>query len=323
MSFKFITVVLCLLGNLSFANNTSNVSTQASIEAKIFERHLLQNGDWNLLVEIQDENHTISGWVYYNPETEYNNWTFFDSDHDNTRNMELAETLKIQNVKPNSEFLKATPSTEQFELVLPLSEQEDFRPNNFNQINQSSESRKSEYPIVPDHKYWGAGCTNFIDEQGNINSWGNTVIEAINRYPEYLNSGTQDMQVYCPSFAKFSKAEKENFWVWFIASMAMRESGCKPEARAKGPNGIAAGLLQLHLHKEYAYHKDCKSTNALEPHQNLSCGSAMLDTQFIRYNKMFLAHGSYWEVLQTDKSGNGVRRLLSFYKPCHTGSAQP
>jgi hypothetical protein len=331
MSFKFITVVLCLFCNLSYANNNSK-GPQASPEAtsaslssfsntviigKIFERHLMQNGDWNLLVEIKNQDQTISGWVYYNPETDYKSWQFFDTNHDLTKNMVLAESLEIQNNKPNSELLKATPKPGQFELVNPLAEEDDYRLPVPAKTNSASEERKSDYPLVPDHKNWGSGCANFIDEQGNINAWGLTVIEAVNRYPEYLNSISQDMLNYCPNFIKFNKAEKENFWVWFIAAMAMRESGCRPDAKAKGPNGIAAGLLQLHLHKEYAYHKDCKTTNALEPQQNLSCGSAMFDTQLIRYNRMFLARGSYWEVLQTDSSGNGVRKLIAQYRPCH------
>lgn len=315
MSFKFISAVLCLFCNFGFANN--NTSAGATIRGKIFERHLMQNGDWNLLVSIEDRAQKISGWVYYNPETDYKSWQFFDLDQDHTRNMELAETFETQNVQPNSEFLKATASTNQFKLIKPLSEEDDALIYEHKKARPANEQRSSDYPIVPDHKNWGTLCTNFIDEQGNINAWGLTVIVAVNRYPEYLNSIAQDMLNYCPNFNKFNKAQKENFWVWFIASMAMRESACRPDVKAKGPNGTAAGLLQLHLNKEYAYHKDCKTTNALAPHQNLSCGAAMFDTQLIRYNKMFLSRGSYWEVLQTDNSGNGVRKLLSLYRPCY------
>jgi hypothetical protein len=322
MSFRFITAVLCLLGNFGFANNSFNsdrnsYKAQTTIVGKIFERHLMQNGDWNLFVELQDENQMISGWVYYNPETDYSNWNFFDADRDATRNMELAETLEVLNVTPNSDFLKASANVGEYEIVKSISEEEDFQISANSKFGSESEQKKSKIPLVPDHKNWSAQCVNFIDTQGNINSWGIAVIEAVNRYPEYFSEIAQDMPNYCPNFAKFNKTEKENFWIWFIASMAMRESACKPEAKAKGPNGTAAGLLQLHLNKEYAYHKDCKNTHALQPLENLSCGAAMFDAQLIRYKKMFLARGSYWEVLQTDSSGNGVRKLLALYRPCY------
>jgi hypothetical protein len=322
MSYRFIIPVLCLLTNLCFANKESDYTTDPQIQGKILERRLLPNGDWNLFVEVISEDEKTAGWVYYNPESDYTNWSFYDSDYDLTKNMELAENFNIRNSKLNSNLLKSTPENIKYKIVKPLSEEDDFQktiePENTKQEKaHKGEKRKSLYPIIPDHKNWSAQCNNFIDSQGNINSWGQTVINAVNRYPEYLNSITQDMQKYCPNFSSFNKSEKENFWVWFIASMAMRESSCNPDTKAKGPNGTAAGLLQLHLNKEYAYHKDCKSTHALNPHENLSCGSAMFDTQLIRYNRMFLAHGSYWEVLQTDNSGNGVRKLLALYRPCH------
>jgi hypothetical protein len=315
MIFKFITVILCLLCNLGFANNEVNQPKYNSINGKIIERHLLENGNWNLFIELNDEEKT-SGWVDFNPEIDFRDWKFYDLDHDLTKNMELSETLEIQNKTPNSNFLKATPRTESFKLIKPLSEEDDLRPLQINKITPKANQRKSYYPLIPDRKNWSYGCTNFIDEQGIINSWGLSVIQAINRYPEYLSSGSKDMQNYCPNFSKFNKSEKENFWVWFIAAMAMRESACRPDVKAKGPNGTAAGLLQLHLHKEYAYHEHCQDTNALIPHENLNCGTAMFDAQLIRFNRMFLSNGSYWQVLQTDISGNGVRKLISLYRPC-------
>lgn len=306
--------MLCIFTQPAFAiNSTQSASV---IEGSIIERHLMKNGDWNLYVEVIDENQKVNGWVSYNPEVDYQNWKFFDNEFDETKNLQLADFFKIKGAMPNSKLLTANPNQETYELVRPLAAEDEFIPKAKTNLDPNAEQRKSDYPLVPDHKNWSSGCTQFIDQNGNINSWGITVIQTVNRYPEYLQSIVNDLPQYCPNFEKFNKHERENFWVWFIAAMAMRESSCKPNAKAKGPNGTAAGLLQLHLNKEHAYHADCKNTNALDPHQNLSCGGAMLDRQFIRYNRIFLAKGSYWEVLQTDSSGGGVRRLISQYRPC-------
>jgi hypothetical protein len=315
MSFRFIIAALCLLIQIAKAN--PNLPAVSVVAGSIIERHLMTNGDWNLYVEVNAENQKINGWIYYDPETQIQNWIFFDSEFDETRNLQLATQFKVKHFAPNSNFLSAMPAQGSFELVKDLATEDELViPQNSNTAKANNEQRKSDYPLIPDHKNWSSQCTNFIDQQGNINAWGTTVIQTINRYPEYLQSVVHDLPQYCPNFSKFNKQERENFWVWFVAAMAMRESSCKPNAKAKGPNGTAAGLLQLHLNKEFAYHTDCKNTHALDPHQNLSCGGAMLDRQFIRYNRIFLAKGSYWEVLQTDSSGSGVRRLVAQYRPC-------
>lgn len=173
------------------------------------------------------------------------------------------------------------------------------------------------FSIVPS-RTWGPRCTNFFDEKGNMGAWGQSVYASLDK-PElrYLTDETKatDLKTMCPAYSRFDKETKRKLVTYFIASVAMSESGCNPRIRARGPNGTLAGLMQLHLGRERAY--GCGPTQSLNPISNLSCGLTMLQNQVSKYGNLFVPRGkTYWQVLWRGSSGarlvvSRLRRLCA------------
>lgn len=173
------------------------------------------------------------------------------------------------------------------------------------------------FSIVPS-RVWGPRCTNFFDEKGNMGAWGQSVFASLDK-PElrFLTDETKasDLKTMCPAYSKFDRETKRKLVTYFIASVAMSESGCNPRIRARGPNGVLAGLLQLHLGRERAY--GCGPTQSLNPISNLSCGLTMLQNQVTKYGNLFVPRGkTYWQVLWRGSSGarlvvSRLRRLCA------------
>lgn len=177
---------------------------------------------------------------------------------------------------------------------------------------------QSRHPFVPKKLGANTACTKFIGADGEFGPWGTYLMGKLSpgQHPSLFAENQADLAKVCPNFSSMNVEEKKNFWVWLVASMANYESSCKEKIKAKGVNGIAAGLLQLHLGKEYAY--GCKrGINSLDARDNLECGMTILNRDIKRTGKIFPSKNNYWHVLRP-QSGPGSRtlRMARQYRPC-------
>jgi hypothetical protein len=181
------------------------------------------------------------------------------------------------------------------------------------------EGDTSQYPLNTGSLGMHDGCSNFIKSSGAFGSWGKFVMNELNpgQHSNLFRENVADMPKICPRFRDMSETGKKNFWVWLLAAMANEESGCEERITARGVNGTAAGLLQLHLHHESEY--GCApGTNSLRAQDNLKCGLVILNNDVDRTNRVFPSENNYWEVLRLDtEAGQRTYRLVEKYAPCH------
>lgn len=114
---------------------------------------------------------------------------------------------------------------------------------------------------------FAGSCENFMNKEGKMKGWGFTALEGIKRHPASFGEKVpSDIARWCPNYAKFSKEERDLYWVWTLTSMASSESSCNPGANnTSAPNGTAYGLLQVEP-------KICpKADNLAVPTQNITC----------------------------------------------------
>lgn len=164
-----------------------------------------------------------------------------------------------------------------------------------------------------------SSCAGFVNSKGQLGSWGRFLQQTLSRSRQstLFSNSIGDQGRVCPRFGRMTDAEKEDFYVWLVASMANYESSCRPSARARGVNGTAAGLLQLHLHHEHLY--GCRrGMNSLNPHQNIECGLTILNADIARTKKFFPGRNNYWEVLRPHtRAGKATLKLVKSYMKCY------
>lgn len=171
---------------------------------------------------------------------------------------------------------------------------------------------------------WAHDCEDFIDSDGEYGKVGKALLANMDsKMMQFLYDGSNvgDIKALCPKYQDFNEDRKKNFWVWMAASIAMAESSCNPEIKAKGINGTAAGLFQLHLGKTQNYCGGiCGSINALDGPKNAVCGMNMLDWYTVsEKNSSNLVYwkGNYWQVLHPPQPGQRkVAKLLASFEAC-------
>lgn len=140
-------------------------------------------------------------------------------------------------------------------------------------------------------------CKSFA-ENTNFGVWGTLIVNELRRVRrEELYTGTPDLIAICPAFSAMNDESKEVVWVMIINAMAHLESSCRKTVTGKGPNGVVAGLLQLHQGREQIYAPGCARGDADTPAGSFRCGIAMLAKQVAIHNEVF-SRRSYWDVLR-------------------------
>lgn len=140
-------------------------------------------------------------------------------------------------------------------------------------------------------------CQNFVGEEG-LGAWGEAIINEMHRERyEGLYQGTPDLFEICPGFKTLDDSSKELVWVMIVSAMVHLESSCNNSEVAKGPNGVALGLLQLHKNREHKYSEGCNQGDAKSATGSLSCGLSMLNRQLQNDESLF-SRRSYWDVLR-------------------------
>jgi len=176
---------------------------------------------------------------------------------------------------------------------------------------------KSHQGLNPGKLGVSSNCNRFIQSNGTFGPWGAYLMGRLNRGEHgNLFAAAGDTGRVCPKFSRMGDDEKRNFLTWLVASMAAFESGCNEKVKARGVNGTAAGLLQLHMGKEYEY--GCRrGMNSLDARANLDCGLTMLDNDVARTGKLFPSTGNYWQVLRPQSApGRRTLRVTKAYGPC-------
>lgn len=138
-------------------------------------------------------------------------------------------------------------------------------------------------------------------------------------FEDNLNQGAaSDLIKYCPNYVNLSDDEKKIILLRIFDGMTFFESSCNTSARAKGPNGTAFGILQLHLGREQDYARYCNKYDAKNPKKSLACSLDMLHNQVLN-NKRIFSSASYWDVLRPRGSARKAYTIAShiwYYPLC-------
>ena len=148
--------------------------------------------------------------------------------------------------------------------------------------------------------------------------WDEIVLNALDLYGQgmLLTKSVKDGKQFCANFDKLSIAEKKEFYLMLISSMARYESGFKPSSQYKesfkddhGENIISRGLLQISKGSSQYY--GCGITDAQmlhDPKMNLECGVKILNKWIVKdgcvacRTDKWLGGARYWSVLRETRS---------------------
>jgi hypothetical protein len=98
-------------------------------------------------------------------------------------------------------------------------------------------------------------------------------------------------------------------------AQAYYESSCNPNARARGPYGMAAGLVQLHQGQERIYtsanfDRFCQNRPSSRAEFALQCGLAT-KFSFMERGQPTLSNESHWSVFRFPKTTSGQKKAYS------------
>lgn len=164
-------------------------------------------------------------------------------------------------------------------------------------------------------------CEEFSVSPPANRNWRNIVLNELTpaKYPLFFDpKDKSDIVKFCPNFRNLADEEKKIILLRIIDAMVFFESSCDISASAKGPNGTAFGLLQLHLGREQDYERNCRKNDSKTSSRSLACGLNMIHNQVDDNNKVFF-EGSYWEVLRPKGRSQKAKTIAShiwYYPLC-------
>lgn len=178
--------------------------------------------------------------------------------------------------------------------------------------------------MISDKMNYNNKCDQFAAD-GEMNKWGTLIVNELKapKYNTMVSRGSRDIIQYCPDFNKMDVHEKRALNVLIMAAMVHYESSCNFREKAPGPNGTAAGLLQLHKGKEHRYSSGCKKNDSLNAERSLVCGLSMLNDQIGRGENLF-SSSSYWEVLRPRGRSQKAKKIMAAIRkfgPCDASAA--
>lgn len=176
--------------------------------------------------------------------------------------------------------------------------------------------------VISDKMNYAEKCEKFADD-GELNKWGAVINKELNnpKYETMLHDGARDITKYCPRYPDMAVPDKKALNVLIITAMAHYESSCNYRVKAPGPNGTAAGLLQLHKGREHRYSSGCQKNDSLNAERSLICGLSMLHDQLARGENLFSPR-SYWEVLRprgSSKRAHLIQSAIRKFPSCNQG----
>ncbi|WP_413288115.1 hypothetical protein [Bdellovibrio sp. HCB337] len=174
--------------------------------------------------------------------------------------------------------------------------------------------------IISDNMNYSNKCDNFVGN-GEVNAWGDVVNSELGKpkYQTLINQGPRDIKEHCPNYDRMSIADRKGLVVLTMTAMAHYESSCNFRETATGPNGTAAGLLQLHKGKEGRYSSGCRNGDSASAQRTLVCGLSMLNDQIVGRGERLFSSASYWEVLRPrgrSKKAKKIMAAITKYPAC-------
>lgn len=172
---------------------------------------------------------------------------------------------------------------------------------------------------------YSPGCEKQFISSAGFGPLGRVVKDALEKSTT-INLLNRDLSFggACPGYREMDSEQRKNFWVFVIMSMSHFESSCREQVLNTGPNGVAAGLLQLHHDSEDLYVKKdpelyCDKGAASDARKSIRCGLTMIDNQVERTSEFF-DDKSHWQVLRyADRPGSQayqIRYALSQIPDC-------
>lgn len=159
-------------------------------------------------------------------------------------------------------------------------------------------------------------CVSFMNKDLVLGSVGKAIYNSIGSnsdlYPNLVWGGS--ISKYCSKYPKMALKQKALVWVMLMTAMAQFESSCQPTASAKGPNGTAYGLYQLHKGKEDDYNsgaiKACRKNASKDPIASTTCALMMIENQLEKSGGKLFYNESYWDVLRPNGQ-SGKAKLIA------------
>jgi len=177
-----------------------------------------------------------------------------------------------------------------------------------NDIRQSA----SDVSKISDKMDYAKKCDMFVSKD-EVKQWG-LFVEKLIAQPKYtaLYSGPKNIRNLCPKYDSMDGDDKKAMWILFVSAWAHYESSCNPNAKAQGPNGTVAGLLQLDRGREDSYlAEDCKRNDSKSPERSIACGLAMLEHKVADKGEDVFSPTSYWDVLRPQANSGKAQKIMA------------
>ncbi len=168
-------------------------------------------------------------------------------------------------------------------------------------------------------------CEEFSIKPPSQRNWRASALAELNpsKFPKLFatdvkNGAPADLLKYCPNYPNLLDTQKKTIILRVVDAMVFFESSCNSNARAKGPNGTAYGIFQLHYGREDDYASDCRRYDSKDPFRSIACALDMLHDQ-VENSKAIFFSGSYWDVLRPrGQSGKATRiaNQIWYYPLC-------
>lgn len=181
------------------------------------------------------------------------------------------------------------------------------------------------------HGSWSAGCKNFIQDNGQIGSWGQSFLSSAQRVRVgNANALSVMMQpqlwsLACPNFSNFSDEQKRHFIVAFVATKAQDEASCDANAYNNSramPNPPGVGFFQLEGQSRLRNGRSSQycggglsgTQRSLPVDLQFSCASyQIVETQWNR-NRPFCTSGGYWQ--ESNRLNGRICKNIRQYPGC-------
>ena len=178
----------------------------------------------------------------------------------------------------------------------------------------------------------GANCSKFVTSSGALGPHGKVIVNHLKQIngSRFFDNNIGGINAACPKWSKLTKAEKEYFWVWFFAALALKESTCKEgQVNGNATDGVAVGYFQLNERtKDRSWRdgdsgKSCGYVEVRSSVPNIKCSLEIFNEQLKGKNGIYKGNGnivgaganSYWQDLRK-KSNQTVIKMVKTFPPC-------
>ncbi|MEY4615840.1 MAG: hypothetical protein RJB66_800 [Pseudomonadota bacterium] len=249
---------------------------------------------------------------------------------ESTRNLVVAEEKPIARQGSNSR-MNRVPKKESEKLNLtprPAVPEELSNQGNDGSVLKTSQSTNAF--LFKNTKRMAPQCrAQFLGENG-LGPWGEHAVETMSLgfFEDTLKNNQTAFAQICPGYRSMSVAQKKHLIVITLMSQANFESSCNPRAtNANCPNGVCAGIFQLHKGKENKYvstpefKEFCPRNASSSPTKSISCSLAMFMEDLWQGESIVGNRSSYWEVLAPQYAHSKVgdlRSLMAKIPDCKT-----